>query len=178
MPTKAQNRDMEALRLRTTGWSLEAIADQLGWSTTQSVANALRRAVSMMARFAGNEQRLLELQKLDEAETEIWKVLKMTHWAYTTRGDLVYGPDNEPLHDSRMVLEAIDRLLKVAERRAKLMGLDAPMRAEVITIDSIDAEIARLETELTLVKQPQAIQQVALELESSGATSDATAETG
>ncbi len=159
------NRDMEALRLRTTGWSLEAIADYMGWTTTNAVAQALRRAVSMMARFAGNEQRLLELQKLDEAEAEIWKVLKMVHWSYTTRGDLVYGPDGEPLKDGRIVLEAIDRLMKVAERRAKLMGLDAPMRAEVLTIDSIDAEISRIEAELELVKSPIAIQQVAKELE-------------
>lgn len=159
------NKDMEALRLRTTGWSLEAIAEYLGWSSTATVANALRRAVSMMARFAGNEQRLLELQKLDEAEAEVWKVLKMTNWAYTHRGDLVFGPDGEPVKDSRLVLEAVDRLMKVAERRARLMGLDAPMRAEVLTIDSIDEEIARVEAELALVRSPVAIAQVAKELE-------------
>lgn len=161
------DKDMEALRLRTTGWSLEAIAEHLGWSNSASVATALRRAVSMMARFAGNEQRLLELQKLDEAEMEVWKVLKMTHWAYTNRGDLVFGPDGEPQKDGRIILEAVDRLLKIAERRAKLMGLDAPMRAEVLTIDSIDAEIARLETELAVVKHPMAVQQVVRELEDS-----------
>jgi hypothetical protein len=164
VPTKAQSRDMEALRLRTTGWSMEAIADYQSMSVT-AVANALRRAVAVMFRFAGNEQRVLEMQKLDEAEMEVWKVLKMTHWAYTNRGDLVYGPDGEPQKDSRIILEAIDRLLKIAERRAKLMGLDAPMRAEVLTIDSIDAEISRLENELAVVKQPLAIQQVAAELD-------------
>ena len=163
--TARTDRDMEALRLRTTGWSLESIADHLGLATNAAVANSLRRAVSMMARFAGNEQRLLELQKLDEAEAEIWKVLKMVHWAYTARGDLVYGPDGEPQKDARIILEAVDRLMKVAERRAKLMGLDAPMRAEVLTIDSIDAEIARLETELAVVRQPVAVTQVAKELE-------------
>jgi hypothetical protein len=164
MTTRQHDKDMEALRLRTTGWGMEDIAAHFG-TTVHTVAIWLRRAVSVMARFAGNEQRLLELQKLDEAEAEVWKVLKMIHWAYTNRGDLIYDPNGEPMRDGRIVLEAIDRLMKIAERRARLMGLDAPMRAEILTIDSVDAEIARLETELALVKQPLAIQQVAAELE-------------
>lgn len=158
-------KDMEALRLRTTGWSMEAIADHMSFSSVNAVAQALRRAVSVMARFAGNEQRLLELQKLDEAEAEVWKVLKMVHWSYSSRGDIIYGPDGEPMKDGRIILEAVDRLMRIAERRAKLMGLDAPMRAEILTIDSIDEEISRLESELAVVKNPRAIVQVARELD-------------
>jgi hypothetical protein len=48
------------------------------------------------------------------------------------------------------VLQAIDRLLKIQERRARLLGLDAPTqhRVNVLSEDAIDAEIARLEAEL------------------------------
>jgi hypothetical protein len=45
------------------------------------------------------------------------------------------------------VLAAIDRLVKIAERRAELRGLDSPQRTE-ITIDDLDRQIALLTAEL------------------------------
>jgi len=39
---------------------------------------------------------------------------------------------------------AVDRLLAVMDRRARLLGLDRPAKHEVLTIDAIDHEIARL----------------------------------
>lgn len=46
---------------------------------------------------------------------------------------------------------AADRVLSVMDRRAKLLGLNRPDRVEhtVITMDAIEAEIARLEGELS-----------------------------
>ena len=44
--------------------------------------------------------------------------------------------------------KAIDRVLRIMERRARLLGLDAPTRTEAVTIDAIDREIARLSAEL------------------------------
>jgi hypothetical protein len=35
------------------------------------------------------------------------------------------------LEDDAPVLAAVDRLLRIQERRAKLLGLDAPVRADV-----------------------------------------------
>lgn len=45
---------------------------------------------------------------------------------------------------------AIHRILNVMDRRARMLGLDQPERftVQVVTIDMIDAEIARLEREL------------------------------
>lgn len=47
-------------------------------------------------------------------------------------------------------LQAIDRLLRISERRSRLLGLDAPVRTRVgtITLDAIESEIERLEREL------------------------------
>lgn len=46
--------------------------------------------------------------------------------------------------------DAVETLLKIMDRRAKLLGLDAPARAriEVVTEDLIDAEIRRLRDQL------------------------------
>ena len=45
-------------------------------------------------------------------------------------------------------VKSADFVLKVLDRRAKLLGLDAPTKTEVITLDAIDAEIRRLENQL------------------------------
>lgn len=160
-------RDLEALRLRATGWSLEDIASRLGWSRPAQAVSGIKRAISSLARFTGTEQRLVELEKLDQIEAELWKVMGRTHWAFTNRGDLVMTPDGEYMKDDRIILEAADRLMKVAERRAKLAGLDAPARAEIFTIDSVEAEIARVEAELKQIGQLKAIE---------GGTTEATGE--
>jgi len=58
-------------------------------------------------------------------------------------------------YDDGQYLPFVDRLLRiednrrrVAERRAKLQGLDAPLRAEVRTLNAIDEEIADLTRQL------------------------------
>jgi hypothetical protein len=68
------------------------------------------------------------------------------------RGQIVRGDNGQPMSDDRFVLETVDRILKIKERRARILGLDAPTRSEVLNIDSIDAEISRLETELAETK--------------------------
>jgi hypothetical protein len=50
--------------------------------------------------------------------------------------------------DPDIRLKAVDRQVRISERRCKLLGLDAPTRVETITIDQIEAEIARLSAEL------------------------------
>jgi hypothetical protein len=62
-----------------------------------------------------------------------------------------------PVTDDRFTLETIDRILKIKERRAKLMGLDAPIRREVITMDSIENEIKKLESELASTQGSQGL---------------------
>jgi len=45
---------------------------------------------------------------------------------------------------------AVDRIMNLMDRRARMLGLDKPQLHEhtVITMDAVEAEIARLETEL------------------------------
>ncbi|GAA4630065.1 hypothetical protein GCM10023196_053890 [Actinoallomurus vinaceus] len=48
----------------------------------------------------------------------------------------------------RPAVDAWNAIRGWAERKARLLGLDAPTRMQVITMDAIDAEIARLNAEL------------------------------
>lgn len=57
----------------------------------------------------------------------------------------------EPLQDNKPVLDALNVLLKIAERRSRLLGLDAPVKKQVDvttsggTDDRIDEKLRRLE---------------------------------
>jgi hypothetical protein len=145
---KGVQRDAYAVRLRALGWSLEEIADQLGLSgNPERAAAAIRRGLATTIRVARDEQRVLELVSLDELERACWVELRASH-VLVNNGRIIRDDDGEPLNDDRFVLEVVDRILKIKEQRAKLLGLNAPTRTEVLTIDSVDAEIARLEAEL------------------------------
>jgi transcriptional regulator with XRE-family HTH domain len=139
--------DAEAARLKAQGLTLSEIAGRLGMADEHQVASAIKRALGTMARFAKDELRLMELRSLDELEWVAWKTLQSSH-VVISQGKIIRGDDGTPLEDDRFALEVVDRILKIKERRSKLWGLDAPTRSEVVTIDSIESEIEKLEREL------------------------------
>lgn len=156
---KGKMRDAECARLKALGWPLEKIARHLCMDDPKPengparVAAAIKRALGEMARFANDEARMMEANSLDELEWEAWKTLHDRH-VVISQGRVVRDDETgEVIPDDRYILETVDRILKIKERRAKLLGLDAPIRREVITMDSIDQEIAKLETELRATKQ-------------------------
>lgn len=134
--------DAEAARLRSTGLSYPALAKRLGCS--QSTAyDRVQRAIAAAPREAGEAARALEESRLDVLWEVAWQIAHGTYRA-VSQGKVLDE------FDATINLQAIDRLIKIQERRAKLRGLDAPTRkiVEVITEDVIDAELRRLESEL------------------------------
>lgn len=92
------------------------------------------------------EEQLIELDYLAE---EAHKILRARHYVVTASGKIVEDPETgQPLEDDGPVLAAIDRLVKILDRIAKLRGLDAPQRMEVMTIDAIESAIADLNEQL------------------------------
>ena len=141
-------RDAEACRLRACGYSYEAIAKQLSYGNRGNAHRAVQTALSSTVREGADELRELALIELDEMAREGWAVLRREH--ILVSGGRVVKQDGKPVPDDGPVLAALDRLLKIAERRVRLLGLDAAVksRVEVITADMIEAEITRLEAEL------------------------------
>lgn len=128
-------RAAKALELRTQGWTLRQIATTLdiSISTTQDdIARALRETVQQPA----DELRQVELEKLDRLERAANEVLARSYDLYANNGK------NTGEIDPRPKLGAIDRLVRIAERRARLLGLDAPQQVEhlpiQITVNGID----------------------------------------
>lgn len=143
-------RRSEAIDMRMAGASYQKIADTLGYTSRgaacQDISRALEQAVAEQTRSV-EAYREEELQRLDLLLAEAWRVLKRTH-VTVSHGRIVRDEDDQPIEDDAPTLSAIDRVLKIQERRSKLLGLDAPTKVEAITLDSLDQAIAELVAEL------------------------------
>lgn len=104
----ATERRQKAFELRKQGKSFLAIGKELGISDAQAhrdVAQVLA-AITKLTGDRAEEWRTLEIERLDVAYAAIWQGVK--------NGDL----------------KSIEQSLKIMERRAKLLGLDAPVKEE------------------------------------------------
>ncbi|MGH9056351.1 MAG: hypothetical protein ACRDYY_10910 [Acidimicrobiales bacterium] len=79
----------------------------------------------------------IETAKLDVIEQAVWEVLRRQH-IVVQHGKVVYLR-RKPMIDDDPVLRAADRLIRIAERRSRLRGYDAPTKLEVSA--EVDAEI-------------------------------------
>jgi hypothetical protein len=149
-------RDAEACRLRTQGRNYREIAAALGMADPAIAKRAVERALLAVVDEAARPVRILELARLDLMLGRAWTVLQAEHIA-VSQGRVIIDPrTGEPMIDYGPVLAAIDRVLKIQERRAKYLGLDAPVKVEAITVDQIEAEIAKLAAELGMTdERPQ-----------------------
>ncbi|MGV9579740.1 hypothetical protein ACWDRZ_24110 [Streptomyces sp. NPDC003509] len=153
-------RDAEAARLRARGLTYQQIADELGWTSRGDAHHAVQRALEATVKEAGDEVRAIELARLDDElvrlaaiEEQVWVVLRRAH--VTVSNGQVIRVDGEPLLDDAPVLQAVDRLVKIedarrrnAERRARLLGLDAPTKAAISIGPDRLAAIEQLAEEL------------------------------
>jgi len=106
---QAAEREKAAFALRIAGATYTQIGAQLGISRSgayRAVARVLERTRND-ADTGANELRRLETERLD--------ALQVALWGLASKGDT----------------GAIDRILKIMERRARLLGLDAPTRGDV-----------------------------------------------
>jgi DNA-binding transcriptional MerR regulator len=114
----AVERQRQALELRKAGVSYAAIAERLLYRGPQSACEAVKAALRKTIQEPADDVRRLELERLD--------VLALAVWPQARQGNQ----------------GAIDRALKIAERRAKLLGLDAPTKQE-IDVRDVDRTIER-----------------------------------
>lgn len=143
-------RDAEAARLRSSGLKYWQIADQLGMAQS-SAYEAVQRALHDTLEEPAADVRKFELERLDEMWQAVMVVLKREH-VTVSQGRIVRArvlddngdpivvardKDDKPIFreeevlDDGPILAAVGRLLDIQKRRAALLGLDAPTRAEV-----------------------------------------------
>ncbi len=142
---KGAERDREACRLRARRWTYQQISDHLGYGGGPNARRAVQKTLAAIPRDAAEELIQLELDQLDMLTDAVLKVLEAEHYT-VSNGRLIYlHEDAPPLTDDSPVLAAVDRLLKIQERRARLLGLDAPAKATVTHAKAdVDAAVAEL----------------------------------
>jgi hypothetical protein len=100
----AAERARQALELRKAGAQYADIATTLGYADASGAYRAVSRALAKLTAEPAAELRELELLRLDRMLQAIWdQVIRGNHGA-------------------------VDRALRIGERRAKLLGLDAPQK--------------------------------------------------
>jgi hypothetical protein len=101
----ALDRQIEALELRASGMRYQDIADKLGYKTPGGAYKAVKSALVKTLQEPADELRTLEVERLDEMLADLWP------------------NKHKPIYT--------DRILRIMERRAKLLGLDAPTKTDV-----------------------------------------------
>jgi hypothetical protein len=126
-----RRREAEALRLRTAGFSYREVGDQLGVGETMS-RRIVQRALRRVLVEPGIEVIALECQRLDLLTSAAMPraLAGSARWAEVA--------------------------IRVMERRARLLGLDAPTRSEVhvMTADEQEALDREIEALLEQYRDP------------------------
>ena len=118
----AIDRGRQALELRKGGASFLAIAQALGYRSPQAAYEGVNSALRRTIQEPADEVRRLEIERLDGMLLVLQAGLRL--------GDVAI----------------VDRALKIMERRARLLGLDAPATSTVdMTINAADELLGRLE---------------------------------
>lgn len=124
--TEREQRRAKCVDMRIKGNTFQAIADALGYANRDAAWRDWRRALEL-ARAEANmelsEARAFELARLDAIDRIAW----------------VQADGGE--------LKALEVLLKVSDRRSKMLGLDQPVK-HTINFEDIDRAIAEYEQQL------------------------------
>ena len=118
----ATERQRQALELRKAGASYEQIKEKLGYRNKTSAYKAVTSALRKMLKEPAEEVRSLEAARLDALTVKLWH-------------DALAGQQG-----------AVDRILRIMDRRAKLLGLDAPDKQIVVEAD-LEEFLSRLPEE-------------------------------
>lgn len=133
---------VEILALRRQKMSFPSIAQHFGM-TQGYIYKLYKQALKAIIHESVDETRKLELEALNDLEAKLLKILGAFHPLVAGGGVVrdvledetgkpVLDEDGNPitikLQDQGPILATADRILKVMERRAKLLGLDAPTK--------------------------------------------------
>jgi hypothetical protein len=100
-------KERRALGLRRAGITYDEIARQVGYANASGARKAVMRGLKRTLQDDADATRQLEADRLDRLQAGVWNA--------AAGGDV----------------QALDRVLKIMDRRAKLLGLDVPAKHEL-----------------------------------------------
>jgi hypothetical protein len=136
-------RRQQAIEMRNNDAEWKEIAEALGYADAGAACKDVSRALDAYVRQQGlaiEHLRARELASLDALAEKAVEIMQGRH-PLVSHGRIVKEEDdfgNEvTLLDPAPALGAMDRLLRIAERRAKLLGLDMPVKVD-LTATSVE----------------------------------------
>ncbi len=123
----AAAREIRAVDLRVMGHSYAAIADALGYYDRSGARKAILSALQGAAVEQAADRAALVQRELELIDACILGLAEQIR---------------------RGVPRAVEVALRASERRARLLGLDAPVRASVTVTDELTAQVMALADEL------------------------------
>jgi hypothetical protein len=134
--------DHQAAQWKSQGLTYQQIGDRLG-ITRQAAHVAVQRALADIPRMATEELRTLELEKLENLERRLIYIINQQSYKTSASGRVIEY-EGKPVLDTTPQIQAIGAALKVIDKRAKLLGLDAPTKVETeITVYDGTGEVER-----------------------------------
>ncbi|MFM9373261.1 hypothetical protein [Streptomyces sp. Da 82-17] len=118
-------RRAKLIKLRRAGHDFQHIADTLGYASRGAASKDLIRALEQH-----REEESAEIGFYRQQENERLDALMTAVWERATTPQPVFTKDGVHTHDE-IDLRAVDTLLRLMDRRARLNGLDAPARTEL-----------------------------------------------
>lgn len=118
-------KDAVAAGLRASGTSYKVIAAKLGYANESGAHKAVQRALASVPVEDVTELRALEAARLDALTEKVWGVLN-TKYPHEVAGRMIVDQNDKPVGDPAVILAAVDRLARISDQRARLLGLNAP----------------------------------------------------
>ena len=106
---EAVEKQRKAMEMRLAGKSYETIASELEYASKSGAYKAVMSAIKKTLQEPADELRKVEAERLDAMLAVLW------------------DKKDKPLY--------VDRILRIMERRARLLGLDAPTRQDITSDD-------------------------------------------
>jgi hypothetical protein len=105
---EAAKRERQAMDLRIAGQTYEQIAESLGYADHSGAYRAIQHGLTRMLKEPAEELRQIELATVNQLQAQWW---------------------NRAIAGEK---DAADMVLKLMQRRARLLGLDAPTASVVL----------------------------------------------
>lgn len=135
-------RRTQAIQLRRAGMDWDDIAKQLGYASRGAACTDVTRALQKhvaMERAEVEVYRHQELARLDRLQAGLWPL---------ATGTLIDPDDEEGKRRLPADPQAAETCRKIIMDRVKILGIAAPTRHEVLSLDQLDAAIRALQAEM------------------------------
>ena len=118
-------RRADLIRLRRAGRSFDSIAAELGYASRQAASKDFIRPLEQR-----RDEQAAEVSVYRQEENERLDALLEAAWPRATQPSPVLNKDGDVVGE-QLDMRAVDTVLRLMDRRAKLNGLDTPVRTEV-----------------------------------------------